>query len=189
MKTQQRKFVVERKSGRRRVTIPPKSIWGDTDLKALVLAAETDAPNLFDRSAASDTPSHVSEPQTEPEVQQNHDTKASDQPPIESFPAAAEQNSPQGDDLTFGAAKPSKLNAPRSRRPKKAKRLREASDSRQAESANIDFIELPTDNGETTDEELFLLEVENRRLKALLSEHFRQQNMQLQTMLARFGLS
>jgi hypothetical protein len=36
MKPQQRNFIVEVKSGRRRSAVRPASIWGDTDLKALV---------------------------------------------------------------------------------------------------------------------------------------------------------
>jgi hypothetical protein len=47
MKTPQRKFVVEFKSGRRQQRAETKSIWGDTDLKAFVRKAEDDAPHLF----------------------------------------------------------------------------------------------------------------------------------------------
>ena len=39
MKPQQRNFIVEVKSGRRRSAVRPASIWGDTDLKALVGSA------------------------------------------------------------------------------------------------------------------------------------------------------
>ena len=47
MRTPQRKFVVEFKSGRRQQRAETKSIWGDTDLKAFVRKAEDDAPHLF----------------------------------------------------------------------------------------------------------------------------------------------
>lgn len=48
MKPQQRKFIVEVKSPRRRLTTSQSSIWGDTDLKAIARAAETEAPHLFE---------------------------------------------------------------------------------------------------------------------------------------------
>lgn len=57
MKPQQRKFIVEVKSARRRTTTSPSSIWGDTDLKALVRQAETEAPHLFEPAQRLDEPS------------------------------------------------------------------------------------------------------------------------------------
>ncbi|UJW77533.1 hypothetical protein [Rhizobium sp. SL42] len=54
MKTPQQKFVVEFKSGRRQHDARAGSIWGNTDLKALVRAAEADAPHLFDRQTATE---------------------------------------------------------------------------------------------------------------------------------------
>jgi hypothetical protein len=191
MKTQQRKFVVERKSGRRRLTMQPKSIWGDTDLKALVREVETDAPHLFEPSAVSDTSFQISESQTEPrpDVQQSHDTETGDQPPTEILPVAAEQNTLQGGDLASGATVQLRPNGPRPRPQRKAKRRRVASDNRQAESANIALTVRPTiDKGGATDDELVALEQENRRLKGLLAQHFRQQNVQLRAMLARFAV-
>lgn len=52
MKTPQQNFVVEYKSGRRHNDARSGSIWGNTDLKALVRAAEADAPHLFDAKTA-----------------------------------------------------------------------------------------------------------------------------------------
>lgn len=48
MKTPQRRFVVEFKSVRRQPKARTNSIWGDTDLKALVRDVEEEAPHLFD---------------------------------------------------------------------------------------------------------------------------------------------
>ena len=48
MKTQQRKFVVEFKSGRRRSAKQPDSIWGNADLKSLARQAQAEAPHLFE---------------------------------------------------------------------------------------------------------------------------------------------
>src|SRR5690606_25494119 len=85
MKTPQRAFV-EIKSGRRRSTVRPTSIWGNTDLKSLLREAETDAPHLFEKTpvAATSTkvgyqPESVSPPvagvilNTEPQMQ-SHST-------------------------------------------------------------------------------------------------------------------
>ncbi|WP_159949448.1 hypothetical protein [Rhizobium sp. 18065] len=52
MKTPHQNFVVEFKSGCRQHEARSGSIWGKTDLKALVRAAEADAPHLFDPQTA-----------------------------------------------------------------------------------------------------------------------------------------
>lgn len=59
MKPQQRKFIVEVKSPRRRSTTSQSSIWGDTDLKAIARAAKTDAPHLFEPAQRMELPSPV----------------------------------------------------------------------------------------------------------------------------------
>ena len=193
MKTPQRKFVVERKSGRRRLTMQPTSIWGDTDLKALVRAAETEAPHLFEPSVISDTSDQVSEALTEPmsEAQHSDDTQTGDQRSIVAVPVTAEQNplSLQSDELTLDAATKSKPDAPGRRAPRVAKRRRAASGNLQPESPNIPpTVRATVHKAEAADDELIALEEENLRLKGLLAKHFRQQNVQLRAMLARFGV-
>ncbi|MBO9136756.1 hypothetical protein J5289_27465 (plasmid) [Rhizobium sp. B230/85] len=54
MRTQQRSFVVEIKSARRRLKTQPKSIWGNTDFAALVRDTEATLP--FMHNANSETP-------------------------------------------------------------------------------------------------------------------------------------
>lgn len=194
MKTQQRKFVVERKVGRRRLTMQPASIWGDTDLKALVREVETDAPHLFAHDTASHTLDQVSEHQPEPvpETHLNEEIETGDQRTIMASPVEAEQNSPsqQGDDLTLDAAAQLKLDTPDSQSPRRAKRQRVATYDRRADGTKIPPTVRPAAvKVEALGDELIALEEENRRLKGLLAQHFRQQNMQLQTMLARFGIS
>lgn len=62
MKPQQRKFIVEVKSARRRSTGRPAPIWGDTDLKAFVREAEAEVPHLFLAEARiGDQPPEVTE--------------------------------------------------------------------------------------------------------------------------------
>lgn len=55
MKTPQRRFVVEFKSGRRQPKAQTKSIWGNTDLKALAREVEETTPHLFNPSEAAGT--------------------------------------------------------------------------------------------------------------------------------------
>lgn len=56
MKTPQRKFVVEFKSGRRQTKARTNSIWGDADLKALVREVEDKAPHLLNSNGAPGAP-------------------------------------------------------------------------------------------------------------------------------------
>jgi len=194
MKTQQRNFVVERKSGRRRSTMQPESIWGDTDLKAFVRKAEADAPHLFEPNMVTGTAGHDSELQTDPvsETRPNEKTDTSDQVPIVAPAVEAEQAAPlqQDDDPILNPAAQSKLETLRPRSPRMSKHRRLATGNRQAESINIAPTVRPTaDSVEAPADELIALEEENRRLKGLLAQHFREQNMQLRTMLVRFGVS
>ena len=194
MKTQQRKFVVERKVCRRRLTMQPASIWGDTDLKALVREVETDAPHLFAHHTVSDTLDQVSEQQPEPvpETHLNEEIETGDQRTIVASPVEAEQNSPsqQGDDLTLRASAQLKLDTPGPRSPRMAKRQRVATYDRRAEGTKTTPTVRPTSaEVEVPADELIALEEENRRLKGLLARHLREQTMQLRTMLARFGVT
>jgi hypothetical protein len=194
MKTQQRKFVVERKVGRRRLTMQPASIWGDTDLKAFVREVETDAPHLFAHDTVSDTLGQVSEQQPEPvpETHLNEETETADQRPIMASPVEAEKNSPsqQSNVLTLDAAAHLDLDMAVSRSPRTATRRGLRTHSRQVEGTKITpTVRLAAVKVEALGDELIALEDENRRLKGLLAQHFRQQNMQLRTMLARFGVS
>lgn len=52
MRTSQRKFVVEYKSGRRQSKAPGSSIWGGTDLRALAKEVEDETPTLFTEQPA-----------------------------------------------------------------------------------------------------------------------------------------
>jgi hypothetical protein len=194
MKTPLRNFVVERKSGRRRSTMRPASIWGDTDLKALVREAEADAPHLFEPSAVSNTSSQDSEPQPEPtsEARHNYDTETGDQQPILAMPVGAEQNtlSQQGDDPTLNAAAQLKPDTPRPRSPRMVKHRRVATGNPLEEVTSIAPTALPTAaKVEAPADELIVLEEENQRLKGLMAQHLRQQNIQLRKMLARFNVS
>ncbi|NTF97902.1 hypothetical protein [Rhizobium rhizogenes] len=55
MRTPQRSFVVEFKSGRRQPKAGTNSIWGDTDLKAVAREVEDDTSHLFKSNEAPGT--------------------------------------------------------------------------------------------------------------------------------------
>jgi hypothetical protein len=193
MKTQQRNFVVERKSGRRRLTMQPTSIWGDTDLKALVREAESDAPHLFDPNMVADTIGHDRELQTDTasETHQNDKSDTSDQKPIVALPIEAEQNAParQRDNLTFNFNSDSVV---ASSQPPSPPRVTRSSRRGPTERNHYDSMKIPPPSVRSTAgpmsnsaDELIALEEENRRLKGLLAQHYREQNMRLRTMLER----
>lgn len=56
MRTPQRSFVVEFKSGRRPPKAGTNSIWGDTDLKAVAREVEDEASHLFRSNEVPSTP-------------------------------------------------------------------------------------------------------------------------------------
>ncbi|AVA24036.1 hypothetical protein [Rhizobium sp. NXC24] len=191
MKTQQRKFVVELKSARRRPTIRPASIWGDTDLKTLAREAEADAPHLFEPKTVSDVPKRESElwSDPKPETHLNDDVKTRDDkrmstPSLEMEPTRPSQ---QDNGPVFTSVSQSKEGSSR-RSPMNIRRRREANIDDNAD-ATTSMVSAQS-NGihiDISDEELIALEEENRRLKALLVKHLRQENMQIRQMLARFS--
>ncbi|WFU92066.1 hypothetical protein QA644_34845 (plasmid) [Rhizobium sp. CC1099] len=193
MKTQQRKFVVELRSARRRSVMRPDSIWASTDLKALVREAEADAPHLFAPNMVSETPGQDSELRTDPtpETHLNDTSETFDDKQISPSSIEAEQADPplQDNDPTFNAVPQSQEDSSQRRSPRAAKRRREASVNHRADGtksaprarSTATRVEAPVD-------ELVALDEENRRLTGLLTRHLLQQNMQLRTMLARFGV-
>lgn len=183
MKTQQRAFVVEYKSARRRSPMRPESIWGGADLKALAREAEAEAPHLFEPNAVSKTPSQDGQPRTDarPEPYLNDKQISTSS---EEWQQTA--TSRQGDDLSFSSVAQLKEKAAGRRSPKVARRRRKADVNHSAKGAAI--VRSITAQVEEFADELVVLDEENRRLKGLLENHFRQENMQLREMLARFGV-
>ncbi|WFU13097.1 hypothetical protein QA646_27530 (plasmid) [Rhizobium sp. CB3090] len=191
MKTQQRKFVVELKSARRRTTIQPTSIWGDTDLKALAREAEADAPHLFEPNIVSDVPKHESEPWADPkpETHLNDYVETGDDQRISASSFETEQTcaSQQDNGPIFTSVSPLKDGSSRRSR-KNTKRRREANiDHNADETTSTVSAQSNAGHIDISGDELIALEEENRRLKALLMEHLLQENMQIRQMLARFS--
>ncbi|MBB3650099.1 hypothetical protein FHX14_006342 [Rhizobium sp. BK619] len=182
MKTLQRNFIVELKSKRRRSTMPPVSIWGNTDLKAFARQAETDAPHLFESKTASQTLSQGDEVQSDRMPQRqidDHCESGSQNQDGVSLTEAVQSISSQND---RGRAN----SMPRAKKPRAERRRPEAHLDRTTKAGDE---RSATAEVETAIDELVALDAENRHLKALLSKQLHQQNLRLRKMLERFGVS
>ncbi|WP_026617144.1 hypothetical protein [Ensifer aridi] len=195
MKMPQRSFVVEFKSGRRRPTARANSIWGDTDFKALAREVEQKAPHLFGsdemRSSGAAAPAEpidaasAYEHAGESEVAAAAVVSSADTGVDLPIQAVAERETvepgdqgPASEPLPNPRALRSTARRAVRRAPLRTKSSMEAEKDRIVESAAVEHrISL---------EELAALEADNKRLKRLLAEQLRSQNVQLKTMLARF---
>lgn len=197
MKTPQRKFVVEFKSPRRQSKTPPNSIWGDTDLKALAREIDEQQSDLsypgHTRHAVSagevtsslvlDTGSAV-EPAIAGDVVQVASVAADNS----ATDGSADLNAEQQGAVSVGAAQ----DDVRSSRPRKVSKRafkprlkrREPEEDSKDQTAQSNTATEPASL-----DEIAALDAENKRLKLLLAEHLRKQNLQLKQMLGRFDLS
>jgi len=177
MKPQQRKFIVEVKSARRRSSTSQTSIWGDTDLKALVRAAETEAPHLFEPAQRMNLPS----PEASAEVLPNEDAVVEAAAPIADL-AALTVGGTGSEDVFSGSAPilPLEVDRPKAIR-QKTKPKRQGSARRGRPIGSRTVIAAPQ-----AIDDLAALEEENRRLKALLAQRLRQENLLIRKMLQRF---
>ncbi|MBD9627038.1 hypothetical protein IB279_29230 [Ensifer sp. ENS06] len=174
MKPQQRKFVVEFKSGRRRSTINPSSIWGDTDLKALVREAETEAPHLFEPA------DRTSEDWSEQSAELSSTDGTSIATSIAEPGALAEELRANQNAADSAFISPSQEDSPKTTSPGAPQRPRRARSVRRSVSETITAAtEVPSDD-------LAALEEENRRLKDLLARRLHHENNRLRRMLERF---
>jgi hypothetical protein len=190
MKTQQRKFVVEIKSAGRRSVARQESIWGSTDLKAFVRQAESDAPQLFEPAQEPDTISQdvANLPDGELAARTNEGLGNGDAQQVAApMPEVVPDQSPQSErvnaisSLERVAPESPSTNLPTPKRKKPIKRQAD----RATEAGDLTTVAVLV--GEPIDE-LVTLDAENRRLKALLAEHIRQQNLRLREMLDRFDV-
>ncbi|OWK25351.1 hypothetical protein AJ87_11075 [Rhizobium yanglingense] len=184
MKPQQRKFVVELKSARRRTT-RPGSIWGDTDLKALARDAEAEAPHLFEPNMVSKILSENSElrPDPIPETHFKENAGAGNDKQFSTSSVEPEQTYPlqHGNDPNDDTSE--------RRSPKASTGRRGVSVNHRAGSTGRASRGRATAaQAEVSSDELVALDEENRHLKGLLTKHLHQQNAKLRKMLERFGL-
>ena len=190
MKSPQRPFVVEIKSGRRRLTRPSNSIWGNTDVRTLVLEAE--AEHLSARPAQ--TLDVSGEPVPHDISQSSPEVIASGANSEQEIAASLTQECVclrQSDDECAPVDVSSEQ---RNSKPKLA-RLGLRPGSKQVPSAIANevvvspssqvVLGIPSDDADLS--ELALLDDENSRLKLLLAARLSHENQRLVMMLRRFG--
>lgn len=189
MKTPQRRFVVEFKSGRRQPKVQAGSIWGTTDLKTLAREVENEAAHLFGRqelkgnggigpASDADVPSLVDEPAviTAPEPTNE----------VADHVTSAHLNANLADKAQETASGP--LTVARTRGlPKRAGGKPPCPSPRTASEPTEKKSDLESRSARTMPlEELASLDAENSRLRKLLTEQLRAQNVILKKMLERF---
>ena len=179
MKPQQRKFIVEVKSPRRRSMIRPTSIWGDTDLKALVREAETEAPHLFEpvEGRSEFSPAQSVELRPNDSASTVHTPPPADPPVLMEVVADVDEAL---DDAAIALSDADKPKTSSGKRPNRRRRTR--SIHRGDRRTPIAATEV-----ETAPDDLAALEEEYRWLKGLLLHRLHQENIQLRRMLERFG--
>lgn len=191
MKTPQRSFVVELKSKGRRSAVRQGSIWGSTDLKAFARQAASVAPQLFEDGQKADPTAEdlVVAPAVEnasvAETVLAPVAETSDAITAIAVATVEERSEPQElatvevvAKATVATRKPRRSEMIGRRPPTTPKGDDKVCTSETSHSA------APS---EASIDELPALEAENRRLKALLADRLRQQNLQLRMMLHRFG--
>jgi hypothetical protein len=191
MKTPQRNFVVELKSKRRRLTTQPSSIWGNTDLKALARQVETETPHLFGTETGLTASVQYGERQADrkPQTQLDSKDETGNQKEVASSSTEAMPMDSSQIDRRVGSIAPPKIPPVKRRLPRSVTRVAKlapgnhAGDTRDEPSERPAAIEIaaPTDD-------LAALDLENRRLKGLLVNQLRKQNLQLRKMLERFDV-
>ncbi|ASP76493.1 hypothetical protein CDO28_34580 (plasmid) [Sinorhizobium meliloti] len=201
MKTPQRRFVVEFKSGRRQAKTKTNSIWGDTDLKALAREVEEKASHLFNSNEAPLSPDSAemgladslnaasasegggdvdmaravipSSSGAETEILKH----AADPPAAAEAVVQVQESQPASQPRTTTTGTPRKR-AKRGAAKMMAHNSKVGDEDRQAQTGAVDSpISL---------DELATLEADNKRLKRLLAEQLRAQNLWLKKMLERF---
>jgi hypothetical protein len=153
----------------------PKSIWGDTNLKALAREVENDVPALFTSSDAA--------LQTAPVVSETSAT--SENVTLPHQPVSAKENADMDDQVCVDAS----TEAPIHTKPSKVGRRTRGGDP--ILSAPSQLRKKKTIAAESTPalslkDELALLERDNRDLKRRLSEMLRIENAALALILRRF---
>ncbi|PDT50836.1 MULTISPECIES: hypothetical protein [Sinorhizobium] len=193
MKTPKRRFVVEFKSGRRQPKAQTSSIWGDTDLKALSREVEDTAPHLFNSNEAPVAPASAearpADPLNAESVNERADyvdgalaaiasadgvevgvSKHNEADHSAEAVVQVQESQPSSPPRTTSAGTPRK-------RAQRAAAQTTAHNSKLGHEGRKAEISL---------DELAALEAENKRLKRLLAEQLRAQNLRLRQMLERF---
>ncbi|MDX0463397.1 hypothetical protein GOC73_27600 [Sinorhizobium medicae] len=194
MKTPQRRFVVEFKSGRRQPKTKANSIWGDTDLRALAREVEEKASHLFSSNEAPLTPDSAEMGLADSlNAASASEDGGDDVAVVPSSEGAETEILKHAADLSVAAEAVAQV--PESQ-PASQRRTTTGTHRKRAPAQAIAHnSELGTEarkpqNG-TVDkpisvDELATLDADNKRLKRLLAEQLREQNLRLKKMLERF---
>lgn len=201
MKTPQRRFVVEFKSGRRQPKAQTNSIWGDTDLKALAREVEDTASHLFNSDEAPETLDTGAVGPADPINAESVNESADDvDVALTALPFANgveveiskhhhEADHPAEAVVQVGATQPAsqpRTTSTGSRR----KRAKRAPAQVMAHNSEVECekrqAQTPTVDDPISLDELAALDADNKRLKMLLAEQLRAQNLWLNKMLERF---
>ncbi|MET4691033.1 hypothetical protein [Sinorhizobium fredii] len=200
MKTPQRRFVVEFKSGRRQSKAQTNSIWGATDFKALAREVEDTAPHLFNSNKAPGTPDSGETRPADPINAESVNERADDvDVALAAIPVANgveveisrhdEADHPADAVVQIQESQPASqprttaTGTPR----KRAKRVPAQTI---AHNSQVEHEDRKAQTGTVNDpislDELAALDADNKRLKRLLAEQLRGQNIWLKKMLERF---
>ncbi|WP_373414738.1 hypothetical protein [Ensifer aridi] len=197
MKTPPRRFVVEFKSGRRKPKAQTNSIWGDTDLRALAREVEDTAPHLFNSNVGHRTPDSGETSPADPINAESVNERADDfDGALAATPFANgaeveisnqhEAGHPAEAVVQVQESQPASQRrttsrgTPRKRAPAQTTALNSkvGHEDREPQTGTVD-------NPISLDE-LAVLDADNKRLKRLLAEQLRAQNLWLKKMLERF---
>ncbi|MBB3917235.1 hypothetical protein [Rhizobium fabae] len=189
MKTPQRNFVVEIKSKGRRSAVRQGSIWGSTDLKAFARQAASVAPQLFEDGQKADVtveniviaPAVENAPVAAPVLAPVAET--SDAIAAIAVATVEERSEPELAVVEVVAKAAATRKPPRSGITGRQSPTRPKDGDKVGTSVTSHLASL----SEASIDELSALEAENRRLKTLLADRLRQQNLRLRMMLHRFG--
>ncbi|MFS2177305.1 hypothetical protein ACCC98_15395 [Rhizobium pisi] len=190
MKTPQRNFVVEIKSKGRRSAVRQGSIWGSTDLKAFARQAASVAPQLFEDGQKADVtvedivvaPAVENAPVAGPILAPVAET--SDAIAAIAVATVEKRLEPQELAVVEVVAKA----AVATRQPRRSGVTRPSpTRPKDGDKVGTSVTSHLASLSEASIDELSALEAENRRLKTLLADRLRQQNLRLRMMLHRFG--
>ena len=200
MRTPQRGFVVEFKSGRRQSKVRTNSIWGDTDLKAVAREVDDTVSHPFGSHQATGTPDAGGDIVADPINAGAADERVGD---LDVAPALipatddAELSVPkqqQTDHRAVDAVVHVEESQPASQPPASSGRVARKRSKRVSTAANAKISTGVQDDQSTPSttledpvsfDEVAALEAENKRLKRLLAKRLHAENLQLRKMLER----
>lgn len=180
MRTQKRNFVVEIKSSRRRLRPESKSIWGDTDFKAL--SREAEAAHFLMNAPVAAPSEQLGSDSSEIEVKAAAAIEANDIAVDLASPLEANYHAPAAasTDVTQIFEPVVKTTSPKKSRSEVASKPR----ARRGSGKSVQSMVIDEDL--VSAEQLRSLQEENDRLTRLLAQQLKMQNRQLRDMLKRF---